>query len=380
MWSRRRFGIMAYVHVTGARSRPAVGWALHLLFVLAAWGAAACVPARADVSVLDGAVAPVIRVNVREGDVTIRTWDREAVQIDADPSVVVERKPFRAPASLGSLPIAAAGRAGSDTFLPPESFVPGPVPPGPRDSIFVHSDADTLAGPVTVTIPSDAPLVFAIARGGSLRVEGYRSGTLVAYTTSGRLSLADSGGTVFAQSGRGPIVVSDSSFDRIRARSLQGNITFERCAVHQIETTSVAGSIVFDGGSFEPGLARFESVRGDVAIGSEAAAEITARSSTGRAYSSFLNHASVDEREGTSHVTIAGGGPVVTAASGSGNVYLYDGSLRNRALPPEWHAPTETLERPGMRRMPSGNPFARFRSDAPRKYRLTNYPRRPYPR
>ncbi len=368
------------VHVTGARSRPAVGWVLQLLFVLAAWGAAANAPARADVNVLDDTPAPVVRVNVRAGDVTIRTWDREAVQIDADPSIVVERKPFRAPASLGSLPIAASGRLGSDTFLPAESFVPGPVPPGPRDSILIRSDADTVAGPVIVTIPSDAPLVFAIARGGTLHVEGYRAGTLVAYTTYGRLSIADSGGTVFAQSGRGAIVVDDSNFDRIRARSLQGNITFERCVVHQIETTAVGGSIVFDGGSFEPGLAHFESTRGDVAVGSEAGAEITAHSTTGRAYSSFLNHASVEEREGASHVTIGGGGPVVTAGSESGNVYLYDGSLRNRSLPPPWHAPMETLERPGMRRNPSGNPFARFRADSPRKYRLTNYPHGPYPR
>ncbi len=368
------------MHVTRARSRPAVGWALQLLFVLAAWVAAANAPARADVNVLDVAAAPVIRVNVREGAVTIRTWDRNAVQVDADPSVLIERKPFHAPASLGSLPIGAAGHAGSDTFMPAESFVPGSVPPGPRDSIFIHSDADTVAGPVTVTIPYDSPLVFAIARGGPLHVEGYRGGTLVAYTTSGRLSLADSGGTVFVQSGRGPIVVSDSNFDRIRARSLQGNITFERCVVHQIETTAIGGSIVFDGGSFQPGLARFESVRGDVAVGSEAAAEITARSSTGRAYSSFLNHASVDERDGQSHVTIDGGGPVVTAASESGNVYLYDGSLRNRSLPPPWHAPTETLERPGMRRFPNANPNAGYRAQMPRKYRMTSYPRRSYVR
>jgi hypothetical protein len=298
--------------------------------------------------------------------------------------VVVERKPFRAPASLGSLPIAATGHADSDTFLPAESFVPNAVPPGPRDSIFIHSDADTVPGPVTVTIPNDSPLVFAIARGGPLHVEGYRAGTLVAYTTSGRLSLAGDGGTVFVQSGRGAIVVSDSNFDRIRARSLQGNITFERCVVRQIETTAIGGSIVFDGGSFEPGLARFESVRGDVAVGSEAAAEITARTTTGHAYSSFLNHASVDEREGESHVTISGGGPVVTAASESGNVYLYDGSLRNRSLPPQWQAPTETLERPGSRRVPNANasggyrPQGAYRSQSLRKFRMTNYPRSPF--
>ena len=363
--------------MTWGRSRPAHTWARRLCYALTVWSALTTVPARADVSTLDNAYAPVVRVNIREGAVTIRTWDRNVVQIDADPSVVVERKPFRMGANLGSLPIAAAGRIGSDTFLSAESFVPGPIPPGPRDSILIRSDAGTAPGPVIVTVPNNSPLVFAIARGGPLHVDGYRSGTLVGYTGGGRLSLDNAGGTVFLQSNRGAITVNDSTFDRIRARSLLGNVTFERCVVHQIEATAVGGSIVYDGGSFEPGLARFESIRGDVAVGSETAAELTARSATGHAYSSFLTHATVEDSGGESHVTVGAGGPVVTAASETGNVYLYDGSLRSRSLPAQWQAPTETLERPGIHHAtaPSAETNAQ---PGPRKFRLRPFQRRAF--
>ena len=318
-------------------------------------------PARADVNSVE-AVAPVVRINIRQGAVTIRTWDRETVQVDGNPSITIERKAFRAGGGIGSLPMAAAGNATSDTFLAAESFVPGPIPPGSRESILIRGDA-IFSGPVTITIPADSPLVFAIARNGSLDVRGYRSGTFVGYTTYGRLSLENSGGTAFLQSNRGAIVVSDSTFDRIRTRSLTGNITYERCVVHQIETTAVAGSIVYDGGSFQPGLARFESQRGDVAIGSETAVELSAHTATGHVYSSFLAPSSVHGDMTETHATVSGGGPLVTAASASGNVYLYDGSLRNRSMPPEWQGPTATLERPSRRR--EGPAIARPFSPSP---------------
>ncbi len=341
-----------------------------LLYAAVVWGALTTAVARADVNTFDVAAAPVVRINVRAGNVTVRTWDRESVQVDADPSVSIERRPFHGTSAMGSLPIAASGRAGSDTFLPAESFVPGPITGGAREAIVIRSDANAPPGPVTVTVPYDSPLVVAVAHGGSLDVHGYRAGTFVGYTTFGRLSVQNGGGVAFLQSNRGAIVVSDSTFDRIRARSLTGNITFERCVVRQIETTSIGGSVVFDGGSFEPGLARFESFRGDVAIGSESAAELSAHTATGHVYSNFLAPTSVNGNNAETHVTISGGGPFVTAASESGNVFLYDGSLRSRSMPPEWYGPAAILQRPGERREgPLPRPFAREYGERRAKFR-----------
>ncbi len=344
------------MHVTWSRSRPGFARARILLHALAIGIAAIAAPAYAD-TLVEGTVAPIVRINVHRGALVLKTWDRDQIAIEGDPSIVVERSPFRRFLGLGSLPIPAVGNAEGADFLPPESFVQTPLSPGVHEQIVISTTPDAPPSPVTITIPANTPRVIAIDRAGALDVENYRSGTLVAFTGGGRLHVAGGGGTAFLQTNRGPIVVEDSTFDRVRARSLAGNITYERCVVHQIETTAVGGSIVFDGGSFEAGLARFESTRGDVAIGSETPSELSAHSASGRIYSSFLAPVAVNDFNGETHATIGGGGPLITAASQSGNVYLYDGSLRTRAMPAGWQMPAAILQRPGIRREPApGNP------------------------
>jgi hypothetical protein len=310
-------------------------------------------PAAADVQVIDGTTAPIVRINIREGDVVVRTWDREAISIDGDPSLDVERRTSEE--SGETVPIAIPQiSAFEDTpqrvSLPPESFVTAPIPSGRREVVVVKSAPGTPRSPVTVFVPNDSAFVYARAGNGTLDVEDYRGGTLVALTRNGRLTLGNVGGTVFAQTWRGPVVVRNSNIDRVRVRSLLGNVTFERCNVRQIETTTVAGSIVYDGGSFSPGLARFESTDGNVAIGANGNVQYGAHAtSDGHVYTNFSEHVTVDTRNGGTSATVGDGGPVVTATTQGGNVYLYDGSLRGRAqLPPEWQPALATLQRPGL--------------------------------
>jgi hypothetical protein len=112
------------------------------------------------------------------------------------------------------------------------------------------------------------------------------------------------------------MIVTNSSFERVRARSLTGNMTFEHCNVRQIEATSVNGSIVYDGGSFQPGSRGFESTRGDVAVGANGPAELGGHADgSGRVYTNFQGPAHVDGRDGEASATVDGGGPVVTATS-----------------------------------------------------------------
>jgi len=172
------------------------------------------------------------------------------------------------------------------------------------------------------------------------------------------MQLTNLGGTAFAQTARGPTIVSDSSFDRFRGRSLTGNLTFERCDVRQIEATTIDGSIVYDGGSFEPGLARFESTRGNVAVGATNDVQLGGHAAfDGHVYTSFARPARIDDRFGETSATLGAGGPVVTAMTEKGNVFFYDGSLRGRRqLPPAWKVPLGTLQRPGISRTHSSAP------------------------
>lgn len=301
--------------------------------------------ARADTTTFDGLTAPIVRVNLRAGDVTIRTWDRQSVEIAGEAALsIVHRTMRQLPEAAPMLIPQARSRA---AILAPETFVISSIAPGPHDAIVVKSTPETPAGPLVVTVPSDAALVFVFARGGNLNVHDYRGGTFVGFTGRGRLAMQHVGGTIFAQTGRGALVIDDATTDRLRARTLFGNITFERCRSHQIEATSIDGSIVYDDGVFEPGLARFESTHGDVAIGTQSAAELGAHvAGDGRVFTQFERGARVNGTQGDTNAIVGGGGPVVTATTQTGNVYLFDGTLRTRErLGAAWQQPLATLQR-----------------------------------
>lgn len=318
-----------------------------------ALAAAAAHPALADVSTVNRVTAPIVRVNVGQGDVTIRTWDREDVEVDGDSSLLITRRVVRPRGENRSvlIPGAQAQTARGLVQLPPESFVVSSIPAGPRDLVVVRSTSPVGVGAVTVHVPADSVFIYAHAARGNLDVHDYKAGTLIGFVGHGRLSLDNVGGTVFTQTNRGALVAQDSNFERIRARSLVANMAFERCNVRQIEATSVAGSIVYDAGSFQPGLARFESTSGNVAIGTSGVAQLGARTTGGgRVFTDFAGAARVDAHDNAASATVGGGGPVVTATSESGNVYLYNGSLHSRpSLPLPWRAAAQALDRPEER-------------------------------
>jgi hypothetical protein len=319
------------------------------LFALTAWLAMSSA-AHAEPTTFEGTNAPIVRVNLVEGNVTVRTWDRPDVQVDGDPALVLGRRIVRVPASLPPtlIPPANLKTAQGDLNLGAESFVVSSVEAGPHDLITVKGDRSTPPGPVTVSVPGNASLVFVHVVRGSVDVHNYRGGTFIGFVRSGRVTLDNVGGDAFVQDLAGPIVVGDSNFARLRARTAAGNLVFVRCNVRQIEATSLNGSIVYDGGTFEPGLARFDSTRGNVAIGASGPVELDGRiAAGGRVYTSFERGAQVTGRDGQADAVIgAGGGPVVTATSGSGNVYLYQGSLRGRDAGEAWTEPLQTLLRP----------------------------------
>ncbi|MBC5799569.1 MAG: hypothetical protein GIX03_11185 [Candidatus Eremiobacteraeota bacterium] len=377
-------GLRGLIPARSIRFALGFAWAL---------GAAAATPVRADVATVDNVAAPIVRVNVGEGDVTIRTWDRPAVAVDGDPSLLVTRRVVRPRGEDRSvlIPGVEGQTARGLEQLPPEGFVVSSIPPGPRDLVVVRSTSPSDVGPVTVHIPADSVFVYAHAARGNLDVHDYKAGTLIGFVGRGRLTLDDVGGTVFAQTNHGALLANDSNFERIRARSLMANMAFERCSARQIEASSVGGSIVYDGGSFRPGLARFESSTGNVAIGTAGAAQLTARTAAGgRVFTNFTNGARVDAHDDAAAVAVGNGGPVVTATSGSGNVYLYDGSLRARSsLPPPWRAATRTLDRPQQRALqaqrtvlpvPQPTRFrARYRMTVPTPRAVTPRPVTPRP-
>ncbi|MBV9272097.1 MAG: hypothetical protein JO165_13470, partial [Candidatus Eremiobacteraeota bacterium] len=274
--------------------------------------------------------APVVRISVRSGLVTIRTWNRNEVRVDTNGDVQVRHfdAPSVANAVHGTIPIFAGtiNTPNGPMTLPAESFSIAPLPPGDHDAVDIRG---LDIGNASVVVPAGTALIVAHVGRGRLALQDYHGGTFVTRIRAGMLSLQNVGGTGFAETLRGPLISTDSNFDRIRARSAAGAVVFERCTVKQIDVTTIAGNVAYDDGNFIPGLAHFESQRGSIALGvSSPDVRIDAHSGTGKVLTNFDGRADVSGTGGDRHAAVGAPHTVVTATSANGAVYLYDGSIR----------------------------------------------------
>jgi hypothetical protein len=298
------------------------GAILTLLVTLCCLGFAA--PVRADEQ-FDVGASPVLNVHVNRGRLTIQTWDRQSVSIASDgPLDVRHLAPSEVDPGIPKQMQISWQRIATEhgpVTLEPETFVLPELPGSQHDAVVVHGN-----GKVTITIPRGTVMVIAHMHTGHLTMENYH-GVFVAQVRSAGISLDRVDGTGFVESLRGRIDAFGSTFDRLRVRSAVGDMLFTGCTSHQIQASSTYGSIVYDNGHFEPGLARFESEHGNVALGVQGGAQIGAFSGSGHVVSNFNDQADVRGDPTTKQATVHGGGPVVTAASKNGSVYLYSGSM-----------------------------------------------------
>lgn len=280
--------------------------------------------ARADEQ-FDVGPSPVLNVNVTRGQVTIQTWDRDQVLISSEnpldirhltPQEVDPRIPRQMQMSSHKIQTEHGL-----VVLPAESFVLPPLPGDRHDAIVARG-----AGNMTITVPRSTAMVIAHLRAGRLRIDNYH-GIFVTHVRGAVIELNNVVGTGYVESLRGQIVATNSSFDRLRVRTATGDMLFADCTSHEIQATSTYGSIVYDNGDFQPGLARFESEHGNVALGVRGNAQIGAHSGTGHVITNLEDDAQVHGDPTTKQATVGNGGPVVTATSKNGSVFLYNGSM-----------------------------------------------------
>jgi len=304
--------------------------------------------------------SPVVRMQMRSGALTIRTWDRPQVQITSSHAVrarYVDPEMVARAMRGGDIPIFSTKiqtPSGSLTLQPEEFPVPS-LSGAPHDGVVIFG-GDNGAN-VTLTVPNSTAFLWAMVGHGQLHIHDYRNGTFVARVHTGVLTLRNVSGAGYVETARGPVVVENSAFDRIRARTAVGDIMFTNCNARQIEVSSVNGSIAYDNGTFAPGLARFETQNGDIALGiAGGGVQIGAHSSSGQVYSNFSRGGEVRGGNTDAQATVNGGGPIVTASSQHGGVYLYDGAFKSRPrLEQQWR--------------PLGKMF-RARTSARRPYRV----------
>ncbi len=335
MTAARRPGYDEVVDVLRARATRWIAAGLGVLLSCFAAPAAPAAAATVSFDVGDQAVLNVL-VRGRGNDVTVRTWDRSTVQIDtaddAPPSAVRRSADFgtpnvplvqQIPADLYTL------RDGPGGAIPPEGFPYAGFRPGQHDVIRLDAPQGSR---LVITVPATTGILALRIGGGRTVLEGYRGANLFVIQNQGRVQLTGATTTAFVQMNYGTFYAADGAFDRIRIRGVGATDVFERCRTKQIEATSITGSIVYDGGSFDPGLARFESQTGNIALGVTSAAQLAGRSQEGHVYTLFDRRGTyVDQHgDGDATATVGGGGPLVNAISSKGNVYFYDGTLQSR--------------------------------------------------
>ncbi|MBV8722511.1 MAG: hypothetical protein JO277_10190 [Candidatus Eremiobacteraeota bacterium] len=324
------------------------------LLALACWATTLAAQARADEQLAVGP-NPVIDAQLGTGTVTVQTWDRPDVQVGGDGFVTVSHLP--PPVVDANLPHNVPGAAHTvqtvhgPVDLPAESFVLPPLQGAQHDAVQVRGNGNT-----TIMVPRGTALVMAHVETGRVTLNDYH-GVFYTDVHNGGVFLNRVVGSGYAESLRGRISATDSTFDRLRARSAVSNITFQNCTSRQIEATSRYGSIVYNDGSFQPGLARFDSEHGNVALGVRGGAQIGAHSENGHVMSSFSDGSDVRGSANTTQARIQGGGPVVTATSGDGSVYLFNGNIREH--------PSVQAELRGQRFAPAPRTEPAFRAPQP---------------
>jgi hypothetical protein len=323
----------------------AAGLGVLLACVVSAISPAPAQSASSSFEVGDQAIVRVF-VKGRENEVTIRTWDRPTVQVESGDgdAPAIERKSvaagtpsFPLSAAIGPFPWIqhAEGQIVAQGTFPPEDFPYALFRPGNHDVVRVVADEGSH---LVVTVPANTGILWVQVGGGITTIDGYRGANLFVIQGSGRVRLNRVATTAFAQTGFGTLHATDSAFDRIRIRDNAAQVIFERVRSKQIEASTITGSFIYDGGTFDPGLARFESQNGNIALGVAGPALLSGRSGDGHVYTQFDQRVAVEQRsDAEATANVGGGGPLVNAISNHGNVYLYDGTLLGRhAIAPEW--------------------------------------------
>ena len=320
--------------------------------LLFAFALTMCLSARAQAGPmqLPAVAAPVVYVRLLQGNVIVRTWNRQVVQVEGDPSVEARSLPPRVvanrlPKQMMLWSQTLVTKDGARLTLPAEPFPFPNLDQTPHDGVVIHGK-----GNATITIPANTALLVTVVRKGSIAIDGFRNGTFAALMGGGKITLDRVSGTGAVQLNYGPFIARDSTFDRIRVRTGRGNMFFERCTSAQIQATSLLGTIVYDDGSFTPGLAHFESQRGNIALGVNGDALVNAHSDAGRIFTS--GDVPIARGANDAQATYARGGPVVTATSARGSVIFYRGSLR---MHPQLQQ-RFNLRRPPARPRPSRRP------------------------
>lgn len=183
------------------------------------------------------------------GSITVRSWDRDAVRVEAEHSAR-DRVTVRTTEAV--LRVGATSEHGPSRSVDFTLTVPRWLPIN-LDGTYVDIDLEGMQGEVT-----------AETVGGDVRLKG-GSGTVSLKSIQGIVEVEGSKGRIVLNSVNEGIFVRDSAGE-ITAETTNGDLTLERIDATSLDVATVNGDVLYDGSIRDGGNYRFATHNGDVEL------------------------------------------------------------------------------------------------------------------
>lgn len=268
-------------------------------------------PALALVLQIDSTV-PVERgqrleVNVHGGEISVRTWARNAVRVEAEPG---NRTRVEITRSGSTLDVRTEGRRGPPELMELTITVPDWMP---LDLAGVYTDIAVtgVRGPVSAETVQ-----------GEVRVEG-GNGLVSLRSVQGPVSLTGGKGRIEVSSVNEDVEVSGSSGE-ISAETVNGSVTLTRVDATSVAATTVNGDVAYDGPVRNGGRYGLSSHNGDLTLAVTEGTNATVSVSTFNGeFESEFPVTLTDTRKGRRFsFTLGSGSAQVTLESFQGSIRL----------------------------------------------------------
>jgi DUF4097 and DUF4098 domain-containing protein YvlB len=243
------------------------------------------------------------------GEVVVRTWDRDAVRVQARHS---SREQVDVSVSDGQVRIRSPrnGRWGAHGSIDYELTVPAWMPVR-LSGTYLFATLEGVQGEVSAeTVQGDVTV-----KGGS--------GQITARSVEGVVAVSDAKGRIEARSVDGDVTITGSTGD-IVADTTDGAIRITGSAATSIDASTVDGDIVFDGAVSSEGQYRFVTHDGDVylRVPENPSATVSIRTYEGRFTSTYPVQLSGDYKRGRRVSFTLGGGAATV------EIEAFDGHIR----------------------------------------------------
>lgn len=285
-----------------------------MIFALAV-GAALLTSLQQDTTV---AVAPGTRLQLssQSGEIVVRTWNRNAIQVSADLS---NDERLAVEISGGVAEIRQKSRHGYDETVDYRLTVP----------TWMELELSTVEGDITVEGTQAKVNLTSVE--GNVTVRGGKE-FIAVHSVEGEISVDGAIGRIEANSVDGGISITNARGE-VQAETVDGDITMDDIHASNVEASTVDGNILYRGTIDRAGRYRFDSHDGDITLETpQLDATLSVSTFEGEfetcGYQVTLSGTGGRSTKNRFRATVGNGGAEIDLESFDGNIYLVKSGCR----------------------------------------------------